>query len=111
MSETVRDGSPVLRTGNANHFRGIMAVNGRLTLTDTHLTFRAGRLNLQIYERSYPLDTIRAVEPRRGLALVGDGLALLLLQDQEERFVVFGRREWMREIQDARDALAIRTTP
>jgi len=110
VTETGRDRA-VLRAGNANHFRGILAVNGRLTLTDTHLTFRAGRLNLQSYEESYPLASVKAVEPRRGLAMVGDGLALLLEGDREERFVVFGRREWLREIQEARDALAIQAAP
>jgi hypothetical protein len=83
-------------------------VNGRLTLTGTHLTFRTGRLNLKTYERSFPLDTIQAVEPRRGLAVVGDGLAVLLPEGQEERFVVFGRGEWLRQIQAARDALVVR---
>lgn len=108
MNDVASEGSPVLRAGNANHFRGILAVNGKLTLTDTHLTFRASRLNLQVYERSYPLDAIQAVEPRRGLAVVGDGLALVLPEGTEERFVVFGRREWLREIQAARDALVTR---
>jgi hypothetical protein len=108
VSEESPGGRAVLRTGNANHFRGILAVNGKLTLTATHLTFRAGRLNLQTYEQSFPLDAIQGVEPRRGLALVGDGLAVLLPDGEEERFVVFGRREWLREIQGARDALVIR---
>jgi len=103
------DGSPVLKTGNANHFRGVMAVNGKLTLTGTHLTFRASRLNLDVYERSYPLRAVTGVEPRRGLAIVGDGLALLLPGEAEERFVVFGRQEWLREIQSARDTLAQHT--
>jgi len=106
VNEDSLDGSPVIKTGNANHFRGVLAVNGKLTLTGTHLTFRASRLNLETYERSYPLRAVTAVEPRRGLAIVGDGLALLLPGEEEERFVVFGRQQWMREIQHARDALA-----
>lgn len=108
MSVEPNQGTAVVKTGNANHFRGVLAVNGRLTLTGSHLTFQANRLNLQVYERSYPLNAITAVEPRRGLALVGDGLAIILPDDQEERFVVFGRREWMRDIQTARDAMAPR---
>jgi len=105
VNEDARDGGPVLRTGNANHCRGVLAINGKLTLTDTHLTFQANRLNLQVYEQSYPLRAIAGVEPRRGLALVGDGIALLLPGQHEERFVVFGRRDWLREIEAARDAL------
>jgi len=105
VNDEVLDGGPVLRTGNANHCRGVLAVNGTLTLTDTHVTFQANRLNLQVYEQSYPLRAIAGVEPRRGLALVGDGIALLLPGDHEERFVVFGRRDWLRDIEAARDAL------
>lgn len=106
MNDDSLDGSPVIRTGNANHFRGMLAVNGRLTLTGSHLTFRASRLNLQVYEQSYPLKAVTAVEPRRGLALVGDGMAVLLPEGHEERFVVFGRRDWIREIESAQDALS-----
>ncbi|MDH4043868.1 MAG: GRAM domain-containing protein [Gemmatimonadota bacterium] len=106
MNEDSLDGSPILKTGNANHFRGMLAVNGRLTLTGSHLTFRANRLNLQVYEQSYPLKAVTAVEPRRGLALIGDGMAVLLQEGHEERFVVFGRGDWIREIAAAQDALA-----
>lgn len=99
------------RTGGANHFRGLLAVNGQLTLSEAALTFRAGRFNLQSYEQSYALADIAAIEPRRGLALVGDGMAVILRDGREERFVVFGRREWMREILAARDAGALAATP
>jgi hypothetical protein len=95
-----------VHTGGANHFRGVLAVNGQLTLREASLSFKAGRLNLQTYEQSYPLAEIAAVEPRRGLALVGDGMAVVLRDGREERFVVFGRREWIRQILAARDAVA-----
>jgi hypothetical protein len=99
------DGLAPVRTGGANHFRGVLAVNGQLTLTGADLRFKAGRLNLQSYEASIPLAEIAAVQPRRGLALVGDGMAVVLHDGREERFVVFGRGEWIRQILAARDAL------
>ena len=100
-------GSAPVHAGGANHFRGVLAVNGQLTLSETALSFKAGRLNLQIYEHSIPLSDIAAVEPRRGLALVGDGMAVIRRDGREERFVVFGRRVWIRHILAARDALAV----
>jgi hypothetical protein len=106
MNADPADGSAVIKTGNANHFRGVLAVNGRLTLTGDHLTFQASRLNLLVYEQSYPLKAITAVEPRRGLALVGDGMAVVLHAGHEERFVVFGRRDWIQQIQAAQKALS-----
>ncbi len=99
-------GSAPVYAGGASHFRGVLAVNGQLTLSDIALSFKAGRLNLQTYEHSIPLADIAAVEPRRGLAIVGDGMAVILRDGHEERFVVFGRRVWIRQILAARDALA-----
>jgi hypothetical protein len=93
---------PIVKEGGAKHFKGLEAVGGRLVLTDSRLVFASHRFNIQVHEEAYPLAQIVAVEPRRGISLVGDGMAVILADGREERFVVFGRRDWMARIQAAK---------
>jgi hypothetical protein len=93
----------ILKQGGASHFKGLEAVGGKLFLTDHRLVFKSHRFNIQVHQESYPLADITAVEPRRGISIVGDGLAVVLSGGREERFVVFGRRDWITQILMARD--------
>ncbi len=112
MVSTSHAPETVLKQGGASHFKGMEAVGGKLFLTDRRLVFKSHRFNIQVHEESYPLAEITAVEPRRGISIVGDGLAVVLNGDREERFVVFGRRDWMTQILSARDLAApIPATP
>jgi hypothetical protein len=101
----------VLKQGGASHFKGIEAVGGKLFLTDSRLVFKSHRFNIQVHQEAYPLVDIIAVEPRRGLSLVGDGLSVMLSDGREERFVVFGRRDWITQILAARDLAAPAPAP
>jgi hypothetical protein len=89
---------PTIKDGGAKHFKGLEAVGGQLLLTSTTLSFTSHRFNIQVHDESYPLREITAVEPRKGLSLVGDGMAVLLGDGREERFVVFGRHDWIEQI-------------
>jgi hypothetical protein len=112
MVSTGHVSETVLKHGGASHFKGIEAVGGRLFLTDQRLVFKSHRFNIQVHQESYPLADITAVEPRRGISIVGDGLAVVLSGGREERFVVFGRRDWITQILSARDLAApAQTTP
>lgn len=92
------DGEPVILQGPANHFKGIESVGGKLYLTRARLRFRSHGLNVQTHEASYPLDTIRSVEPARTLGIIPNGLAVTLEDGRRERFVVNRRGEWVEKI-------------
>jgi hypothetical protein len=112
MGATGHVSETVLKQGGASHFKGMEAVGGRLFLTNQRLVFKSHRFNIQVHQESYPLGDITAVEPRRGISIVGDGLAVVLSDGREERFVVFGRRDWITRILSARELAApVATTP
>jgi hypothetical protein len=101
----------ILKQGGASHFKGMEAVGGKLFLTDHRLVFKSHRFNIQVHEESYALGDIVAVEPRRGISIVGDGMAVVMHDGREERFVVFGRRDWITRILSARDLVSPAPSP
>jgi hypothetical protein len=106
MLSTGQGAEAVLKQGGASHYKGMEAVGGKLFLTDSRLVFKSHRFNIQVHQEAYPLTDVVAVEPRRGLSVVGDGLGVVLSDGREERFVVFGRHDWITRILAARDLLA-----
>lgn len=94
-------GEPVLHAGPANHFKGLEGVGGKLFLTDRRLRFRSHAFNVQTHDESYPLASIRSVEPSRTLGIVPNGLLVRLADGRTERFVVLRRSEWLSRLRAA----------
>ena len=102
MSIELEPGEKILKEGPANHFKGIEAVGGTLYLTDRRLIFKSHAVNVQAHEESYPLGSIVAVKPRNTLGIVPNGLAVTLADGRQEKFVIWGRQDWMNKIMQAR---------
>lgn len=96
------DDETVIKHGPANHFMGIEGVGGWLYLTASRLVFKSHALNIQTHELALPLSDIRTVEPVRTMGIVPNGLKVTAGEAKPERFVVHGRKEWVRAIEDAR---------
>ena len=89
----------VIHVGPANHFKGIESVGGKLFLTNKRLRFRSHKVNVQVHDESYQVDTITSVEPSRTLGMIPNGLVVHLRDGRRERFVVMGRSEWVMRLQ------------
>jgi hypothetical protein len=84
------DGEVLLRVW-ANHWRGIEAVGGRLTVTSTLLSFRAHSLNIQTDPLDLPLRDIVSIAKYRSAGIVPNGLVVRTASGEEYRFVVWKR--------------------
>ncbi|WP_238008834.1 GRAM domain-containing protein [Dactylosporangium sp. AC04546] len=80
----------VLRV-RANLWRGSEAVAGHLTLTETHLRFRAHGLNIQTQPLDVPVAEITSMRKYNNMRIIPNGLAVTMASGTEHRFVVGGR--------------------
>jgi hypothetical protein len=103
MSIDLADGESMVKEGFANHFKGFESVGGRLLLTTRRLVFKPHKLNVQRQQDSYPLEEIATVEPRNTWWVVPNGLLVTMRDGHSEKFVVYGRRRWVAEINQARE--------
>lgn len=81
----------VLLRVRANLWRGDESVGGHLTLTETHLRFRAHGLNIQTQPLDVPVAEIASMRKYNNLRVVPNGLAVTTASGTEHRFVVGGR--------------------
>jgi hypothetical protein len=96
-----QEGEVLVKQGPANHFRGLEGVGGWLYLTNRRLVFRSHAFNVQNHELSLPLAAVQAVETCPTAWVIPNGLRLLTA-DGIERFVVYGRRAWLEQINQSR---------
>lgn len=85
-----------LHSGGANHFKNGEAVGGKLYLTEEDLIFKSHNLNLQNHELIIKRNTIKAIESCNTMWLVPNGLRIILANGSKERFVVNGRKKWLK---------------
>lgn len=88
----------VIKEGGASHVKGIETVGGHLWLTNMRLHFKSHAINIQTHEESYWLRDVVSVKPHD---LVPTWLTVTLKDGRNEKFVVFGRAEWLTAIQMA----------
>lgn len=89
------DGEKIVRQGPANHWRGAEARGGWLVLTDRRLVFRSHGKNVQNEGAEVALAEVAAIEPRRTLGIVPNGLRVRRRDGSAETFVVAERRAWV----------------
>ena len=102
MSIQLGAGEKILKEGPANHLKGRESVGGALYLTNQRLVFKSHAFNVQVHEESYMLDSIRSAQPRNTLGLIPNGLAVTLADGSVEKFVIWGRQDWIHKIMQAR---------
>ena len=94
------DGERLLRSGPANHSRGIESVGGWLYLTTRRLEFRPHAANIDIDPFTLELSKRVQAETRLTLGVIPNGL-LVRHPGGAEEFVVEGNREWVTAIEEA----------
>lgn len=102
MNIELRNNESVIKQGSANHWQGWEAVGGNLFLTDQRLVFRSHSFNVQRQETSIELEEVAFVKLRNNFLLVPNGMSIFLRNQQEERFVIWSRKDWVNKIREAK---------
>lgn len=87
-------------SGGANHFMGSEGVGGWLFLTANELIFKSHDFNKQNHQLAIPLNQITGVKASFTLGFIPNGLKIST-NGNIEKFVVFRRKEWIRQICEA----------
>jgi hypothetical protein len=93
------DGQAIIHSGGANHFKNSEAVGGTLYLLSNRLHFKSHSFNIQNHEYIIELQQIKAVNFHNTLGLIPNGLSIITLNEQKEKFVVNNRKFWKAEIE------------
>lgn len=83
----------LLLTINANLFRGVEAVGGKLLIYNNHLHFKSHSLNIQTGDTTINIQDISAISLTNTLGIVPNGLLIKTKQGTEFRFVVSQRNK------------------
>ena len=102
MELQLAEGEKILKEGPSNHFKGAESVGGQLCLTNLRLFFKSHSLNVQTHAESYYLSDIVRVAPRNTLGIIPNGMSVFLKDGREEKFVIFGRDDWMKLISNSK---------
>jgi hypothetical protein len=98
MTIQLQPGETILKEGGASHAKGIETVGGHLWLTNLRLFFQSHAINIQLHAESFPLQEITFIQPH---GVVPTWMYVTLRNGRREKFVVFGREEWISRITGA----------
>lgn len=93
------EGSDIIFSGGANHFKNGEGVGGKLYLLSDKLHFKSHDFNLQIHELIISLDKIKEVQVYNIFGFIPTGLAIVTNDGKVEKFAVNNRRRWRDEIE------------
>lgn len=93
----LKEGEIVELSRPANHFMGIEGVGGRIFITNQRFVFKSHAANLQAHELTLQYTDIKKIVFYNTLAIVPNGLKLILKNGKEERFAVW-KRQLVREL-------------
>ncbi|MFK5924361.1 MAG: GRAM domain-containing protein [Verrucomicrobiota bacterium] len=96
----------LIKEGGANHFKNMEGVGGWIYLTDKRMLFKSHSVNIQNHELSISLDEIRAATECMTFGIIPNGLKIQTSDGNEEKFVVEGRRDWVKNIIEAKTQIA-----
>ena len=95
MARETRAKARILFQTGANHFKGVEAVGGKLTLTSKRLVFQSHYLNIQNHQLFIYLRNITSFARYKTLKIVNNGLLITTAQDITEKFVVQQPERWI----------------
>ena len=75
----------------ANHFLGFEAVGGRIFITNQRFVFKSHAVNIQAHELTINFSEIKKLAFYNTLAIVPNGLKVILHSGKVEKFAVWKR--------------------
>ncbi len=75
----------------ANHFLGIEGVGGRIFITNQRFVFKSHEVNFQAHELTITYPEIKTIEFYNTLAIIPNGLKIILQSGKIEKFAVWKR--------------------
>lgn len=96
----------LIKEGGANHFKNMEGVGGWIYLTDKRILFKSHSVNIQKHELSIPLHKISEAKACMTFRVIPNGLRIQTTDGNEEKFVVEGRSDWVKNILEARTQIA-----
>ena len=88
-------GEKIIFQSNANHFKGLEAVGGKLFLTEKRLVFKSHKYNIQNHQLIIKLSDIASIGRFKPLGLTNNGLLVIDKNNETEKFVVDKLAEWL----------------
>jgi len=98
----ITGGRNVLKKRPANHVMNGESVGGYLFLLDESIIFKSHKINVNRHQLILPLEEITDIKPSLTLGLVPNGMKITTSGGEVEQFVINGRKDWVRKIEDAR---------
>ncbi len=95
-----------VKSGPANYFKGLSNIGGTLTLTNSQMIFKPGRLNFRRSVEAIAVKDIVAVERRNTLGVIPNGFGVVLRDGKVHRFVVYGREDWINAVVKVRSRIS-----
>lgn len=110
METKLIENEKIVKEGFANIMRGIEAVGGKLFLTNFRLIFEPHPINFQTELEITNINDIKKINMIWTrvfgiLPLVPNSFELELQNDNKLRFVVNGRRKWIKAIEEVLDSM------
>lgn len=98
MRLKLKNEEKVIKEGPANHVKGIEVVGGKLYLTNNRIIFLSHDMNYQSHLLSVPYTEIVHVDTRNTMLIIPNGFYIQKRDNSIEKFVTYGREEWIRVI-------------
>jgi len=93
----------IIKDGPANHFKKIEGVGGWIYLTDKKFIFKSHSFNIQRHESVIPIQEIKEAKAVLTMGLIPNGLQIITVNGNRERFVVNGRKDWVNKITELKN--------
>ena len=104
-SELMQD-EKIIKKGKANHFLGVTNVGGTLYLTNIRIIFETNALNwMEKHTFLLLLKDISDIGKRNTLFIIPNGMFITSKEGKTDKFVVFGREKWIKEIEERRNSI------
>ena len=98
------EGETILFETDANHFKRIEAVDGKLYLTTKRLVFKSHRFNFQKHTLSINTDEISSVGRYKVWGISNNGLFVKTKNGLTEKFTVVKPEEWLQHLDNKKVA-------